>query len=261
MLGFTYVLGVVLAMSSVVSATSILLPLYLWPTSTAIWGPVYNAVATYPDVLFQIIINPSSGPGYSQYPEDDYILAIAKLNRYNNTRLIGYIPTEYAQRDISEVEQAISVYSGWSSYTKRNIALSGIFFDEAPRTNDDTTIQYMKTVSAKARSSNLPTVVFNPGTKVEEGSAPSYFGAANFIVEFENSYDTWTTTIPTEQLSSQKYHKQDAVLLYNAPLTADYETVVAEAKQMGLGAVYLTNVADYASVDSVHRVATAFTQA
>jgi hypothetical protein len=49
------------------------------------------------------------------------------------------------------------------------MSVSGIFFDEAPRTNDNTKISYMQSISATAKSRKLSTVVFNPGTTVEKG--------------------------------------------------------------------------------------------
>lgn len=185
---------------------------------------------------------------------------MAKLNSYDNVQVIGYIPTGYAERDVSAVKTDISTYSNWSSYKAENITVSGIFFDEAPNANDQTKISYMQEISESAKSSNLPTVVFNPGTKLEDGSAAEYFKAADLIVEFENSYSAWTSTVPANDISGGYYSKA-AIILYSAPLTADYETVVQEAQGMGLGAAYLTNGDDYKTVDSLAKVATSFVQA
>lgn len=194
------------------------------------------------------------------YPDDSYIASVAQLNSYSNVQVIGYIPTEYATRDISAVKSAISTYSGWSSYKAKNITVSGIFFDEAPRTNDATLISYMQDVSESAKSSSLPTVIFNPGTKLETGAAAEYFKAADLIVEFENSYSTWTSITPAAEISDSYYDKA-AILLYSAPLTADYEAVVQEAQEMGLAAAYLTNGDDYKTTDSLSKVAESFVQA
>ncbi|KAJ5292806.1 uncharacterized protein N7443_008759 [Penicillium atrosanguineum] len=259
MLGFSYILGA-LSLASVVSSTAILLPLYSWPEDNSTWSPVYKAAAAHPDILFQVIVNPDSGPGETTYPDDSYIASVAQLNSYSNVEVIGYIPTGYGTRDISSIKTAIATYSNWSSYKAENITISGIFFDEAPRTNDDTLISYMQEVSESAKSSSLPTVVFNPGTKLETGSAAEYFKAADLIVEFENSYSTWTSIVPADEISDTYYDKA-AILLYSAPLTADYEAVVHEAQGMGLGAAYLTNGDDYKTADSLSKVAASFVQA
>ncbi|KAJ5759422.1 Spherulation-specific family 4 [Penicillium odoratum] len=247
--------------ASSTGSTSILLPLYIWPTDNTTWGPVYEAAAGNPDIEFQVIVNPSSGPGDTTYPEAAYIAGIAQLNSYDNVVVLGYIPTEYATRDISDVESDISTYSGWAAYTEKNIAVSGIFFDEAPRTDDTSLISYMTEVADNARSHSLNTVVFNPGTKLEEGAVNGYFDAADLIVEFENSYETWITAVPADEFSSVEDYSKDAVLLYSVPSSANYESVIAEVKKMGLGAAYLTNTDDYKSADTILKVAAAMVQA
>ncbi|KAJ5646875.1 Spherulation-specific family 4 [Penicillium lividum] len=247
--------------ASSTASTSILLPLYIWPTDNTTWGPVYEAAAGNPDIEFQVIVNPSSGPGDTTYPEAAYIAGIAQLNSYDNVVVLGYIPTEYATRDISDVESDISTYSGWAAYTEKNIAVSGIFFDEAPRTDDTSLISYMTEVADNARSHSLNTVVFNPGTKLEEGAVNGYFDAADLIVEFENSYETWVTAVPADEFSSVEDYSKDAVLLYSVPSSANYESVIAEVKKMGLGAAYLTNTDDYKSADTILKVAAAMVQA
>lgn len=105
---------------SLASATSVLLPLYIWPSDSS-WAPVYNAVSAHPSVTFLVIVNPGDGPGAGSmsassprklstmvsliamefkgrvadlataYPESDYISAVAKLNSYSNVKTIGYV--------------------------------------------------------------------------------------------------------------------------------------------------------------------------
>ncbi|KAJ5785222.1 Spherulation-specific family 4 [Penicillium pulvis] len=249
------------ASSTASPSTSILLPLYIWPTDNTTWGPVYEAAAGNPDIEFKVIVNPDSGPGDTTYPESAYITAIAQLNSYDNVVVLGYIPTEYGTRSASDVESDISTYSGWSAYTEKNIAVTGIFFDEAPRTDDTSLISYMTEVADNARSQDLDFIVFNPGTKLEEGAVNGYFDAADLIVEFENSYDAWIDAVPADEFSSTEDYSKDAVLLYSAPTTANYETVIKEAKDMGLGAAYLTNTDDYKSADTVLKVTAALVQA
>jgi hypothetical protein len=60
---FTYLLGTALAMALAVSSTGIIIPLYVWPTDDSTWSPVYEAVLAHPNIGFQVIINPDSGPG------------------------------------------------------------------------------------------------------------------------------------------------------------------------------------------------------
>ncbi|OOQ85259.1 hypothetical protein PEBR_26942 [Penicillium brasilianum] len=260
MRGFSYLLGTALSMASAVSSTAIILPLYVWPINDSTWSPVYDAISSHPDIEFQVIVNPDSGPGDTTYPDANLITGISTLNSYDNVHVIGYIRTNYAECAQAEVDSQIAVYSGWSSYTAKNISVSGIFFDEAPRTNENTKIAYMQSISATAKSSNLNTIVFNPGTTLEEESAAEYFEAAGLIVEFEKPYSEWTSIIPADQFSSSETYGKDAMIVYSAPLTADYEAVVQEARGMGLGAVYLTSSDNYMSLDTVPKLAASFTQ-
>lgn len=194
------------------------------------------------------------------YPDESYIASVAKLNHYPNVQVLGYIPTNYAERDLSDVKEEVSTYSNWASYKAKNITVSGVFFDEAPDTNDKTKIAYMQRISRAARARNLTTVVFNPGATLEEGSAQGYFRAADLIVEFENSYAEWMSSVPAKQFSASDNYAKDAIILYSAPLDRDYDAVVQEAQSMGLGAAYLTCDDNYMSVDTVMKVAASFTQ-
>ncbi|KAJ5557593.1 Spherulation-specific family 4 [Penicillium frequentans] len=218
---------------------AILLPLYIWPTDDFIWEPVYTAAELHPEIQFQVIINPDSGPGYTEFPATSYITAVAHLNTYDNVFMLG----------------------GWACFKSQNIALSGIFFDETPNTNEQSSIHYMTKISNIARDHHLSTVIFNPGTKLEEGSVNAYFEAADLIVELENSYSTWTNTVPADSFSLAKDHYKDAVLLYDVSSDTDYYQFLREAKQLGLGAVYLTNNADYKSLDSISIIAAMLTKA
>ena len=63
MRGFSYLLGTALSTASVVSSTGIIIPMYVWPTDDSTWGPVYDAISSHPNIEFQVIVNPDSGPG------------------------------------------------------------------------------------------------------------------------------------------------------------------------------------------------------
>ncbi|KAJ5595005.1 Spherulation-specific family 4 [Penicillium hispanicum] len=255
----SWIMGTALAMASAVSSTSVLLPLYVYPETPDIWSAVYNSVASYPSVQFQIIINPSSGPGGNAASLGSNLRdGIAKLNKYENVELIGYVRTSYATRNESEVDSDVATYAQWSSYRQQNLNISGIFFDEAPSDNDQTLIRYMQRVSKYAKGHHLNTTVFNPGTKVK---STAYYNTASLIVEVENTYSEWTEKSPSELFSAKTSYSKDAIILYDAPLSeVNYKSVIQEASQMGLGAAFLTNDADYKTLDSVETVAAAFAQ-
>lgn len=55
-------MGCALAMASLASSTSILIPLYSYPEDASTWAPVHDAATAHPNIQFQVIINPSDGP-------------------------------------------------------------------------------------------------------------------------------------------------------------------------------------------------------
>ncbi|KAJ5164367.1 Spherulation-specific family 4 [Penicillium coprophilum] len=252
------IIAAVFTLASTVVSTGLLVPLYSWPDTNA-WNTIYDTIAAHASIPFYLIINPSSGPGNTEYPEDVFITAIAKLNSYPNTQVLGYTYTKQGTRDSSEVEKDIDTYSKWATYAGQNIRLSGIFFDEAPDGEDPSKLAYFQNLSRKSKSSSLNTVVFNPGVKLKADVA-KWFEAADFIVEYENTYANWVARDPDEHLSTSEYHGKDAVILNQTPEDASVDDVVRLAKDMGLGAIYLASDDDYMSLATVPKVAVAVAQ-
>lgn len=90
-----------------VLAASILLPLYIYPLPGA-WNWVTTAIAAYPSIDFNIIVNPHSGPGpVNTFPDTHYIDGIASLNAFENVNLLGYVDTAYMHRTTQEVEAEV----------------------------------------------------------------------------------------------------------------------------------------------------------
>jgi hypothetical protein len=105
-----------------------------------------------PHLNFTIIINPSSGPGTSQFPNDQYSTELQKLNGYANVETIGYVRTGYGTRNISDVLSEVSTYAGWSSKSSL-LAMNGIFFDESPHVYNASAVTFMQTANAAVKAS------------------------------------------------------------------------------------------------------------
>lgn len=237
---------------SILAQTSILLPLYAGPEK---WPAVYDAISSHPDIPFRVIVNPDSGPGDDQWPDSTYFAGIEKLNSYSNVQLLGYVHTSYTAEDAADVQANVTAYSTWASKGNQNTTLSGIFFDEAPRENAQDQISYMHDLSEFAKEKDLPFVVYNPGTALEEGADAAYYEDATYIVEFENSVAEWSNFAPGGL--SQKYRPQQAVIAYGVTSDEEYSSIVDDAQEKGLGAVYLTPGDNYMSPGTVSKVANA----
>ncbi|KAJ5189446.1 Spherulation-specific family 4 [Penicillium cf. griseofulvum] len=248
----------VLALASTVASTCLLVPLYAWPGIDA-WDTIYDTIAAHPSIPFYLIINPSTGPGKTQYPEDVFVTAIAKLNSYPNTEVLGYTYTKQGTRASAEVEKDIVTYANWASYTGQNIRLSGIFFDEAPDGEDPNKLAYFQNLSRRSKNISLNTVVFNPGVKIK-ADVVKWFEAADFIVEYENTYANWVARTPNEHRLTPDHYGKDAVILNQTPEGAIIDDVVRLAKDMGLGAIYLASGDNYMSLATVPKVAVAVAQ-
>uniref|UniRef100_A0AC35FWE9 Spherulation-specific family 4 n=1 Tax=Panagrolaimus sp. PS1159 TaxID=55785 RepID=A0AC35FWE9_9BILA len=128
---------------------SILLPLYIYPENN-LWQPFYNAIKAFPSVKFDVIVNPENGPGNGKYPDGDYISGVAKLRAFPNVRIIGYVYTSYCKRNAAQVNADVNKYANWKTYTKANISIDGIFYDEVSESSK--VVTYLKGLTDYARS-------------------------------------------------------------------------------------------------------------
>lgn len=175
-------------------ATNLLLPLYVYPSWQGWWNNIYAAIAANPDLEFQVVVNPNSGPGGSTPGyNSDYISGVTKLNSYPNVHTFGYVHTSYGSRSVADVNQDTSYWANWNTYTAANISIHGIFFDEAPNwtgqqgSND---VAYMTQITEYAHSlfdsqtSNFE-LIYNVG---QQSNHLKYFDddMADYVVVFEN---------------------------------------------------------------------------
>ncbi|CAG7996966.1 unnamed protein product [Penicillium salamii] len=247
-----------LALVSTAQSTGVIVPLYAWPGTDA-WTTVYESVAAHPSVPFYLIINPDTGPGATEYPDEPYINGISKLNSYPNAHVLGYTYTNHGTRAKSDVEKDIAAYAKWTNYAGKDISLAGVFFDLTPNGEDQSKLDYFQELSSTTKESGLNMVVFNPGAKILADVA-DWFAATDFIVEYENTYANWMALAPTEHLSKQGNDAKKAIILNQTPADASINTVVKLAKNMGLGAIYLTYDENYMGLSSVSKVAVAVSQ-
>ena len=226
----------------------ILLPLYIYPgTSASAWSAATAAIAAYPKVQWQVIVDPNSGPGATDtngYPTDqNYITAIAKLNSYANVQTLGYVDTDFAYRAYSSVTADIDTYASWAGYSKANISIAGIFFDDVNNTMSTpastTVATYMRNVSSYAYAtvpSAITPVVFNPGSL-----APTeLFSYCDTMVEYEDALANYHNVTTINTIPSA-YRDQSAIIAYNTARNANVKSLVHTMAINGIEAVYLTS--------------------
>ncbi|QSZ32444.1 hypothetical protein DSL72_002018 [Monilinia vaccinii-corymbosi] len=221
--------------------TSILLPLYLYPVPDA-WDWVTNAITAHPSVDFNIIINPASGPGpVNTLPDASYIDAIAALNAFNNTNLLGYVDTGYMHRDTDSVVADVATYKFWSTYTTKDIQIHGIFFDDCVSTWNATTSAWVSTVAARTRDDGF-TITLNPGTTAD---AP-FFDLADDILMLENPYDAVQSLVKLDAIPQPHRANSSVIFHHFTGSTTDQSNFVREILSKGFRSLYVTSV-EYAS--------------
>lgn len=188
-----------------VASLVVALPLYSWPMPGA-WDSVYDVVGNNSHVKFDIIINPSTGPGAFP-PGQDYVAGVSKLNSYSNVDCYGYVPTGFADRSLSDIEGDIATYAQWGAYSGGNLHLAGIFLDEA--TNDLQKLSFMENVASTIQST-MPSgskIWTNPGAIVDE----AFYAHADVVNAFENDYEEWIS--PTREAIPWNLHSKSSVII------------------------------------------------
>src|SRR2546425_7728548 len=168
-------------------------------TNTGIYYPLYSlselpqvlaAKKAFPNVPFNVNINPASGPGSG--PSTSWTSAITQLKNAGAV-VTGYVPTAYGTgRTISNVEGMISSYNQFYPGM-----LDGIMFDEVSGSSSQFT--FYQTISNYARSLGYNYIRANPGGSIYQNDVPLF----NHIAIFESSgYPSEST------LSSRTYYPQ-----------------------------------------------------
>lgn len=252
-------------------ATSLVLlvPLYVYPGSStdSAWQPLYSAIEAQPKVEWQIIVNPSSGPGPNSCPgssgsavDANWQAGIAKLNGYANVQTLGYVWAEWGTRAIADVESDINIYAKWASCSGVDVAVDGIFFDDFVNSTSTTpqnalTLSYGKTVT-KYAGSKLPSattpIVLNPGSPYTS-QKKDFLALADFVIDFEDYASLYTspgtiTSISTAEGAS--YLDNSAFVIHDLPTTQNPTSWIHTMIAHGVGATYLTQDCCYNVLNS-----------
>jgi hypothetical protein len=252
------------ALAATVSATGLILPLYVYPAASwqdgaAKWKPVIDAASSNPSVPWLTVVNPNSGPGDTLLPgnnDPNYVAGVSKLNALRNIKTIGYVRTNYAKHPMDDLKRQMTAYKGWNDYTAANISIHGIFFDESAQD-----LTYMREAVRFAKSSfgGHSTIVCNFGA----AAAADYYELCDVVVPFESclncagkpQYKSGATI--DANVPAGKLGKAAVIINYFEGTAFDgsvadaalVKTYLATAKQKGLAWVYFASK-DYDDVVS-----------
>jgi Spherulation-specific family 4 len=227
------------------SKLQILLPLYIYPNwydkHKYVWKQVIIAAKKVPIV---VIINPNNGSNGAP-PNPDYQQGIKDLHQAG-VKILGYVPSNYANRDLQAVKADIDVYL-------QHFKIDGIFIDEAASKEDKFNYYQQLYQYIKSRSPHISTkvssqyqVVINPGTSVDEIYLKQ--PVADLTVIFENYQKVWADYHPPTYIknySSQHF----AALVHTTANRKLMKSILDRAVKYNFGYVYITND----STDTVDR--------
>jgi hypothetical protein len=207
----------------------ILLPLYIYPNwydkNRYAWKQVISAAKK---VSIVAIINPNSGPNNAP-PNSDYQQGIKDLQQAG-IKIIGYVPSNYAKRDIQAVKADIDLYT---KYFK----VDGIFIDEATSTSEKARY-YQQLYQYIKSSSKLLNVIINPGVNVDE----SYISqsGADVVVVFENYQKDWNNYRAPGY--KKNYPSQNfAALVHTTANRKLMKSTIDRAVKYNFGYIYITD--------------------
>jgi hypothetical protein len=170
-----------------------------------------------------LVINPANGPGAVAVPA--YRAAVRAAQRAG-ARVLGYVPTTYAQRPAADVMADIDRYASW-------YGVDGIFLDEA--SHDVAQLGYYAALGRHVHAGADRLVVLNPGTV----PAPEYFDVADVVVTFEGPYagydaamkamPDWVRAQPPERVAHLVYgaSRRQAMATVEHPQKAGYVYVTS----------------------------------
>lgn len=206
----------------------VLIPLYIYPShyhpETYVWPQV---AAAQQQVAVTAIINPNNGPGGAP-PNADYVYGLDSL-RSAGVTLLGYVSTQYGERDVSAIQTEIDLYAA-------HYPVQGIFLDEAA--SGAAYLDYYHTLSAYIKAKpTLKQVVLNQGTTPDPGYLTR--SIADTLVIFENYASVWETYQPP--FYGDYPPERFAALIHSLPDASTMQQFLEQAARHNIGYIYITD--------------------
>jgi hypothetical protein len=172
--------------SVIAGSLTAIVPAYFYPTAT---GSDWDKIGVGLDAGAKIvtIMNPENGPGFVYDP--NYGAAVNKL-RGKGGKVIGYVPTTFGVRPLSEVKNDIDLYV--SRY-----GIDGIFLDETFNDGTITTLLYYQELYFYIKNLNSNyLVVGNVGT--DATSLYLWWPVLDVLITYEGfSWDYYSDPVPS----------------------------------------------------------------
>lgn len=237
-------------------STDLVVPLYQYPsfsdgTRTQLagwWNDIVQTANSGQPIT--VIVNPSSGPidpqtTTLQADYGVYVDAMRLLRSNPYIRIIGYIPTGYGTRTLSQMNQFVSWYATGYKDALGGSLLDGIFLDEVLA--DNANLAFYRSIRDAIRTNDALAnsyIMGNPGTSV---SSATYYTepVADSLVIYENVESPTTNgsiplsnvSIPTGAAPGVEF----AAIVHGVTNLAGLQRVTKTAKLKGFGQLFITD--------------------
>lgn len=185
-------------------------------------------------------MNPDSGPGKSPWwPNKDYVREIPRLTAHKNVTTVGYVPIDYCNRDIQDVQKDVNSYAGWRGDSNiPGCFVDGIFFDETPNEHSASKIQYLESITKfvkKHPELGQRIVIHNPGC-LPDDQLKSAAIQPDITVVWEASHGRFQGETPP---ISHQDRIRNCVMLHSVP--TDQVAAVTRSLQPAAKYIFLTS--------------------
>ncbi len=238
LVGLGFLSFVSLTQQATAAKLNALYPLYNYPNWYAPESYIWNEIGSASkDINITTIINPDNGPGLIGSPNIDYHQGLTDLAK-GSANIIGYVSTNYGNRDINDVKADILKYN--RDFNTENYTVTGIFFDEVSISSDSSFLNYYRKlydfVKNSADTPTLDFVVFNHGTNAPE----IYLNWADVNVIYEGSFSNWYTYTPDSYISNYPLDRLGS-LVYSAEGVTDMQAALDLARDRNIGYAFVTD--------------------
>jgi hypothetical protein len=214
----------------------ILIPLYSYPTDRdengdLIWDRLIDIKNEYSNIEIVVIVNPTNG--IFDIEDSNYSNGILKLTDAN-IKVIGYLYTDYANRDIDDIHNNIDKWKN----IYQEYGVDGIFFDEVSSSIDN--IKFYIDIIEYARSRGFEFNTLNPGTTIDQMYIDS--NLADIVVTLEESEDVVLESPPSTYNSPSQNTK--LALLVHTMYTNSVDELIEFARERQFTYIYFTDDGD-----------------
>lgn len=202
---------------------NIMVPAYFDPSlNPEYWKRLSEQAAEMPGRIYAIA-NPDNGPG--SLKNQSYVDAINNF-KTNGGLVLGYVPTGYGTRAISDVESYIDCWYQWYD-------VDGIFLDEQAGQYQPGFEEYYSKIYTYIKKNNQSLVVGNPGGETRT----TYIPITDVVFRYENSGEKF---LSAENGNWVNYfnRSQFGAFIYNSGLWKD---CIDAADRLNYGWIFVTN--------------------